>query len=116
MARIITIAGVEYPVRFTLRDVLVACDKHSIAVEEIADTLGGGMSLKAYDFLLDVASLGLSRAGEVEYTSDEVDVLLTNDISALTGIVEALMDSLTCGSVFPTAPTSKVPKQKKNAK
>lgn len=123
MARNVLIAGREYPVRFTLRDVLVSCDKHGISVEEIGQELGNVMTLKSYDFLLDIASLGLTRGsasveGHKTFTPEEVDELLTSDISAISGIVEGLMDSLTCGAVFPTAPspTDKGAKQIKTAK
>lgn len=100
--------GESYAVAFSIRELFSLCDKKNMTLEQLLSVFNGAFTSDTYDVALELACLALNagarRMGaEKRYTIDELDDMMSDDLSLFGKVISALESSLAKPSVFPTA-------------
>lgn len=100
--------GESYAVAFSIRELFALCDKKNMTLEQLLSSFDGEFTADTYDNALELACLALNtgarRMGvEKRYTIDELDDMMSDDLSLFEKVISALVASLDKPSVFPTA-------------
>lgn len=107
--------GQSYAVAFSIRELFALCDKKNMTLEQLLSSFNGEFTADTYNNALELACVALNTGARRMgidrcYTIDELDDMMSDDLSLFEKVISALGASLNKPSVFPTA--GKKPKGK----